>query len=198
MQASFQSMVPGNFYPPSVKGNSHIVRSQARLSGSGGRYLTYARNLEITQEDALRYSEKVDRHDNRQESLSDLFIAGLHFWSFVSDFFDEHNYAGSLSVVQRIDCTEDIELLGTFPGEDERYYHPNAIVFPDAQPYGVATSSSRIGKEIVLFKTQEAREEILAEFMLAHLRELCGASVDYEQLRKVIRALPLRAPIPPY
>ena len=117
---------------------------------------------------------------------------------FVSDFFDEHSNAGSLSVLQRIDCTEDVQLLGTFPGEDGRCFHPNAIVFPDAQPYGLATSSSRMSKEIVLFKTQEAREEIVAEFMLAHLRELCGANVAYEQLRKVIRALPRRAPISPY
>jgi hypothetical protein len=158
----------------------------------------YVRYVEITQEGALRYCEKIDRHDNRQESLSDLFIAGLQFWNFVSDFFDEHNYAGSLSVLQRIDCTEDVRLLGTFPGEDGRYYHPNAIVFPDAQSYGVATSFSRMGKEIVLFKTQEAREEIVAEFMLAHLRELCGANVDYEQLSKVIRTLPKRAAVPPY
>ncbi len=198
MQESFHGIVPGSFYPPSVKANSHMVRWQARLSGGVGRYLTYVRYIEITQEGALRYCEKIDRHDNRQESVSDLFIAGLQFWNFVSDFFDEHNYAGSLSVLQRIDCTADVQLLGTFPGEDGTYYHPNAIVFPDAQPYGVATSSSRMSKEIVFFKTQEARTEIVAEFMLAHLRELCGANVDYEQLRKVIRALPPRAPIPPY
>ncbi len=198
MQTNFQSMVPGNFYPPIMKANSHIVRWQTRLSGGGGRFLTYVRYLEITPEGALRNCEKIDRHDNRQESVSDLFIAGLQFLNFVSDLFDEHNYAGSLSVLHRIDCSEHVQLLGTFPGEDGIYYHTNAIFFPEGQSYGVATGSSKIGKEIVLFKAQEAREELVADFMLAHLRELCGASVDYNRLLRVIRSMPKRAPIPQY
>lgn len=181
-----------------MKATYHIVRWLARLIGAERRSLTYARQLEVTEKGAIRYSEKIDRHDNRQESVSNLFIASLQFWSFMSEYCNAHNYYGSLSVLHRIDCTEDIQLFGTFPRKDGTYYHPNVIFFPDAQPCGVATSSSRMTREIVLFRAQEAREEIVEDFMLAHLRELCGASVDYDRLREVMLTLPERAPIPPF
>lgn len=96
--AHFKSMVPGNFHPPIVTANSHVVRWQSRISGGAGKTLTYVRCLEVNPEGALRFTEKVDRHETRQESVSDLFIESLQFWRFVAEFYRTRNYSGSLSV----------------------------------------------------------------------------------------------------
>ena len=198
IQAHFKSMVPGNFYPPIVTANSHIVRWQSRISGGGGRTLTYVRYLEVNPEGALRYSEKVDRHETRQESVSDLFIGSLQFWRFVTEFYRTRNYSGSLSVLHRIDCTADVQLFATFPDTHGAYHQTNAITFPEAREHGIADGSSRNVREIISFEKPEDRQEIVVESILAHLRELCEASVDYDQLKGVVAALPDRAPIPPY
>jgi len=198
IQEHYKSMVPGNFYPPIVTAKSHVVRWQARLSGGGDRTLTYVRYLEVTPEGALRYAEKVDRHETRQETVSDLFIASLQFWGLVSEFYKTRKYSGSLSVLHRIDCTADVQFSATFPDTAGVYHQTNAISFPEAREYGIAEGSSRNVREIILFEKPEHRQEIVVDSILAHLRELCEASVDYDQLRAVVSALPDRAPIPPY
>ena len=198
IQTQFQTMVPRNFYPPIVTAKSHVIRWQARVSGGGRGALTYVSYLEVTPEGALRYAEKVDRHDTRQESLSDLFIASLQFWGLVSEFYKTRKYSGSLSVLHRIDCTADVQFSPTFPDASGVYHQTNAISFPEACEYGIAEGSSRNVREIILFEKREDRQEIVVDSILAHLRELCEASVDYDQLRGVVLALPDRAPVPPY
>jgi hypothetical protein len=86
----------------------------------------------------------------------------------------------------------------TFPDARGVYYHTDAITFPEERGYGTANGSSRLVKEVESFETRKDREEIVLESMLGHLRELCGASLDYEQLRMLVEAFPDRAPIPPY
>ncbi len=198
IQTQFQSIVPGNFYPPIVTAKSHVIRWQARVSGGGKGALTYVRYLEVTPEGALRYAEKIDRHETRQESVSDLFIGSLQFWGLVSEFYMTRKYSGSLSVLHRIDCTADVQFFPTFPDASGVYHQTNAISFPEAREYGIAEGSSRHIREIILFEKREDRQEIVVDSILAHLRELCEASVDYDQLRTVVSNLPDRAPIPPY
>lgn len=197
METSFSSPVPGNFLPLAQKGSMHRARWIARLS-NGNAYLTYARRLEITEEGAFRYCEKIDRHDNLEESVSDLFVTGLQFFKLLSQFFDEHKYAGPSSALHRVDCLKDVRFLRTFPNEHGQYYESDAILFPDVGMYGIGTGFSRIGKEIISFRTPDEREEKISDFMLAHMRELCGATVDYHKLREVVKGLPERASIPPY
>lgn len=198
IQTHFQTIVPGNFFPPIVTAKSHVNRWQARVSGGGRGALTFVRFLEVTPEGAIRYAEKIDRHESRQESVSDLFIGSLQFWSLLSEFYTTRKYSGSLSVLHRIDCTSDVQFFPTFPDGAGVYQPTNAISFPEAREYGIAESSSRNVREIVLFEKREDRQEIVIESILAHLRELCQASVDYDQLTSVVSALPDRAPIPPY
>ena len=198
METHFQSIVPGNFFPPIVTAKSHVNRWQARVSGGGRGALTFVRFLEVTPEGAIRYAEKIDRHETRQESVSDLFIGSLQFWSLLSEFYATRKYSGSLSVLHRIDCTADVQFIPTFPDGAGVYHQTNAISFPDAQEYGIAEGSSRNVREIILFEKREDRLELVVDSILGHLRELCEASIDYDQLGAVVAALPNRAPMPPY
>jgi hypothetical protein len=197
IETHFKSMVPGNFYPPIVTADSHVVRWQSRISGGRGP-LTYVRYVEVNSEGALRYSEKVDRHETRQESVSDLFIASLQFWGLVLDFYQTRGYSGSLSVLHRIDCVEDVQFFATFPDARGVYYQTDSITFPEGRDHGIAKSSSRNVREVILFEKPGDRQEIVVDSILTHLRELCQASVDYDQLSTVIAGLPGRAALPPH
>jgi diguanylate cyclase (GGDEF)-like protein len=198
LAAHFKGIVPGYPSPPIITADSHVVRWQARVTGGGkSAGLTYVRYLEITSEGAIRYWEKIDRHETRQESISDLYIGSLQFWELVANFYQSRGYSGSLSVLHRIDCSAPVQLFPSFPDASGMYHNTDAISFPDGQQYGIAKDSSRVVKELVSFEKQD-REEIVLGFMLAHLRQLCEASIDYEQIKALIRALPDRAPIPPY
>jgi len=95
-------------------------------------------------------------------------------------------------------CTADLQFFATFPDTHGAYHQTNAITFPEASEHGVADGSSRNLREIISFEKPEDRQEIVVESILAHLRELCEASVDYDQLKSVVAALPDRAPIPPF
>ena len=196
LEAHFKTKVPGIFRQPLVGANSHTMRWQALVSGQGMNW-TYVRYLEVTPEGALRYSERVDRHDTRQESVSDLFIDSLQFWAFVAEFYRSRHYCGSLSVLHRIDCIEDVQVIPTFPDANGTYRSTNAISFPEAREHGIAEGSSRHVREIVSFQKPEEHQEIVIDAVLAHLRELCQATADYEQLESLLAKLPDRAPISP-
>jgi len=189
----FKSMMPGDFYAPDVNANSHLFKWQGRAVG--GESLTYVRYFEITSEGSIRFCEKIDRHDNRIESVSDLYIGSLQFLDFAASFYRSHDYYGSLSAVQRIDCNSNgISLSPTFPDIDGYFSHTAAIAFGD-QTCGNANGSSRVVREIDSFEAED-RIQVVHEFMLAHLRQQCRASIESTELMPLLRNLPERAPIP--
>lgn len=180
----------GNFYPPIMTGDSHVIRWQAQISSGQLGVLTCVRNLEFTSDGSLRYSEKMDRHTTGDESVSDLFIQSLRFLRFAESFYHTRGYFGSLSVMQRIDCTTDMSLRANFPDQDGNYHGTNAIAFI-GQEHGKARGSSRAVSEVEGLGAEE-NQQIVIDFMLSHLRELCQASVDIDGLMRIVKDLPNR------
>ena len=190
----FKGMVPLQEFPPSIGANSHTFRWQGRTSGNLGT-LTYVRYFEITSEGCVRYSEKIDRHDTGVESVSDLYIGSMQFLNFLVAFYYHHGYFGTISAAQRIDCpTEGIRLSSTFPDIDGRYFSTRAINFR-GEEYGRASGSSKTVREINSFDAED-RIQVVHEFLLQNLRQLCQASIDSKELIPILRSLPERATIP--
>lgn len=192
MQAKFNE--PGNFYPPIIAGDSHVIRWQGRISDDQLGVLTCVRNLEFTSDGSLRYSEKVDRHECGEESISDLFIESLKFLRFAEGYYHTRGYFGSFSVLQRVDCTSDIRFRANFPDENGNYHGTNAIAFT-GQDSSRARGSSRVVREVESLGPGE-NGNLVVDFMLSHLRQLCQASVDTDALLKIIKNLPARTSFP--
>jgi hypothetical protein len=192
MQAKFNES--GNFYPPIMAGDSHVIRWQGRISDDQFGVLTCVRNVEFTSDGSLRYSEKVDRHERGEESVSDLFIESLKFLRFAEGYYHARGYFGSLSVLQRVDCTSDIRFRANFPDENGNYHGTNAIAFT-GQDSSRAHGSSRVVREVESLGPGE-NENLVVDFMLSHLRQLCQASVDTGALLKIVKSLPARTCFP--
>jgi hypothetical protein len=180
----------GNFYPPIMTGDSHVIRWQAQTSSDQLGVLTCVRNLEFTSDGSLRYSEKMDRHTTGDESVSDLFIQSLRFLGFAENFYHTLGYFGGLSVMHRVDCTTDMSFRANFPDQDGNYHGTNAIAFIGRE-HGKARGSSSVVREVEGIGAEE-NEQLVIDFMLSHLRELCQASVDSDVLTRVIENLPNR------
>jgi hypothetical protein len=178
----------GNFYPPVMTGDSHVIRWQARILDEQRGVLTCVRNLEFTSDGSLRYSEKIDRHTTGDESVADLFIQSLKFLKFAENYYHSHGYFGSLSVMHRVDSTSDIRLHANFPDQEGNYHGTTAIAF-NGRRQGHARGSSRAVAEVESLGTEE-NERLVTDFMLTHLRELCQASIDSDSLLKVVKSLP--------
>jgi hypothetical protein len=176
----------GQFWPPTLTGESHIVRWQARISGS--IHLTCARCLEFASDGGIRYCEKIDRHESGDESVSDLFIQSVRFLKFAESFYSNRNYFGNLSVLHRIDCTSPVRFAPAFPDEVGNYVFTSAITFL-GQVSGEAKGTSRIVRELSHVELGDP-ETVTCDFMLCHLRELYQANVAYEQLRSVVGSVP--------
>ena len=185
---------PGNFYPPIMGGDSHVIRWQARIVNDRLGVLTCVRNVEFTSDGSLRYSEKVDRHESGEESVSDLIIESLKFLRFAESYYHTRGYFGSLSVLQRIDCTSDIQFRANFPDDDGNYHGTNVIAFT-GQDRSLAHGSSRVVREVEILGPGE-NENLAVDFMLSHLRQLCQASVDTEALLEIVKNLPARSFFP--
>lgn len=180
----------GQFYPPIVTGDSHVIRWQARISSEQRGVLTCVRNLEFTADGSLRYSERIDRHTAGDESASDLFITSLKFLKLAESYYHSRGYFGSLSVMHRIDSTSDLTFRANFPDRDGNYHGTNAIAFI-GQEKGRARGSSRVVREVENLGTEE-NEQLVTDFMLTHLRELCQASIDSDALLRMVKSLPDR------
>ena len=190
VQRYFEDSTLGIFYPSVVTGDAHILRWQAGISNTQYGTLKCVRTFEFTSEGDIRYTENIDRHDARQESIADLFIQSLSFLEFARTFYHTRDYWGGLSVTQRVDCADDVQLFATFPDDNGNYFTTAAIAF-SGQEHGVAEGSSRVLRKVYSLEKDEM-EDLVIEFMLIHLRQLCGASVDYENLKVVVRHLPKR------
>lgn len=192
IQAKFNE--PGNFYPPIMAGDSHVIRWQGRISNEQFGVLTCVRNVEFTSDGSLRYSEKVDRHQGGEESVSDLFIESLKLLRFAESYYHARGHFGSFSVLQRIDCTSDIRFRANFPDENGNYHGTNAIAFV-GQDGSRAHGSSRVVREVESLGSGE-NETLVVDFMLSHLRQLSQASIDTDALLKIIKNLPARTCFP--
>jgi hypothetical protein len=136
----------------------------------------------------------MDRHTTGEESVSDLFIQSLNFLRFAESYYHTRGYFGSLSVLQRIDSTSDLEFRANFPDHAGSYHGTNAIAFT-GQEHSRARGSSSVVQEVEILGAEE-REQIVIDFMLTHLRQLCQASVDSDALRAVVKSLPNRSFFP--
>jgi len=184
--AHFVDTAVGQFWPPTVTGQTHIVRWQGGISSSAAS-LKIVRHFECTSAGELRFSERIDRHKEGQpESVSDLFIGSLRFLKLAQSFYRTQSHFGSLSALHFIDCNKPIEFLPTFPDAQGNYHVTNAIAF--AQPSGAhARGNSPKAQELENIETAR-HEELVCDFMLDHLRQLCQASVDYESLLRTVTA----------
>jgi hypothetical protein len=180
----------GQFCKPAVTGQAHVARWQASIT-SDKALLKIVRHFECTSEGEIRFSGRIDRHEgSHPESVSDLFIESLRFLKLVEKFYGAQNHFGSLSVLHFIDCNQSVEFLSTFPDANGNHHLTNAIVFDRNRG---ATGNS--------FKVQEVEnlesanhKELICDFMLGHLRQLCQASVDYESLISIVADCPIDRP----
>jgi len=78
-----------------------------------------------------------------------------------------------------------------FPDQGGNYHGTNAIVFV-GQGHGKARGSSRVVREVESLGAEE-NEQLVVDFVLSHLRELCQASVDSDALMTLVKNLPNRA-----
>jgi hypothetical protein len=184
----------GNFYPPLMGGDSHTVRWQTRVVNEQLGVVTCVRYMEFTADGTLRYSEKMDRHTNGEESVSDLFIESLKFLRFAETYYHSRGYFGSLSVLQRIDSTSDLRVHANFPDDDGNYRGTNTIAFT-GQDSGQLRGSNRVVREVESLGSGE-NEDLVIDFMLSHLRQLCQASVDTDALREILMHLPAKSYFP--
>lgn len=184
---SFADTSLGNFFPPLMTGESHILRWQARIVNDQLGTLTAARAIEFTSNGGIRYTERLDRHESGKESVSDLVIQSMRFLKFIRQFYADKSYVGSISVAQRVDCPTPISFLSNFPDTNSQYHGTNLITFMGAQA-GQTNGSSRTSIEMGI-DTDDCIG-IVCDFMLTHLRQLCHASVEYAGLRDLIGQLP--------
>jgi hypothetical protein len=184
----------GNFYPPIMAGDSQIIRWQTRIVNERLGVLTCVRNVEFTSDGSLRYAEKVDRHQGGEESVSDLFIESLKFLRFAESYYHTRGYFGSFSVLNRIDCTSNIQFRANFPDDDGNYCGTNAIAFT-GEDHSRAQGSSSVVREVESLGPGE-NETLVVDFMLSHLRQLCQASVETDALLKIVKNLPARTCFP--
>jgi hypothetical protein len=109
---------------------------------------------------------------------------------FCSDTYSRDYFAG-FTVLQRVDCLSAITFHANFPDADGNYHMTNAIVF-DGQQHRKAQGTSKAAQEVDSLGAEE-NEQLVLDFMLAHLRQLCQASIDYDALKAVIKSIPDRA-----
>jgi hypothetical protein len=185
--ASFTDTGLGNFYPPMMAGDSHIIRWQTKVSSDRMGILVAVRAIQLMSDGSIRFAEKIDRHEDGGESISDLFIQSHRFLRFVKDFYMNHGYSGSMSIAQRVDCSSPVDFWPNFPDTNGNYHSTNVIAFIGREK-GRASGSSRISREVDL-QTDDP-ETLICDFMLAHLRQLCHANVDYKGLDDLVRRLP--------
>jgi hypothetical protein len=177
----------GHFYRPRVAANFHIVGWQARITNEIYGILTYARIVKFMSDGSLVYAEKLDRHADKKESISDLFIESQRFFSFAADFYRSRDYFGPFAVSHVVKFLDLTRLYANFPDEKGNYHQTNVVGF-GSNP-GNALGSSRMFREINTLDKYET-QRLLLDFMLAHLRELAQANIDYAALNDLIAKLP--------
>jgi len=183
----------GQFWPPAMTGRSHVLQWQAGIdTSSGGPPARWARNYEFTSDGGLRLSEWVERRESSgRESISDLFISGLRLLELAEEFYREQNSFGRLSILHSVRVPSDFTFLLNFPTADGNYQNTEAIrILPTritAEMSNASYEAFGLGKE--------ERIRIVTDMMLAHLRELRQASVDYEELLRLVTACPIDKPL---
>jgi hypothetical protein len=184
----------GQFWPPIMSGDRHIIQWQAAVDSATAPQLRWARNIEWTSSGDLRFAERIDRRDwNEGESISDLFISGLRFLNLVEEFYRSRSSFGSLSALHTVHLQSGFKLLLTFPGEDGNYRETDAIfIGPMQRTDGPEVSNAT--SEIENFATGN-RVALICDIMLSHLRQLRQANIDYSKLTNVVALCPIDKPL---
>lgn len=187
-RSNFPSTNIGQFWPPIMTSSSHMLRWQAQITGDHDP-LTCVTWLECTSEGAIRLCEKVDRHQTKPETISDLFIRSAQLWRLIKSLYSALEYYGGVTIMHRLDCQEEIEFVSTFPDPyGKGYALTDAIKFPSIEK-GRARGSSCIVREAEGYEVDDPIN-LICEIMLGHLRQLCQAQVDFPELRSLMAAMP--------
>jgi hypothetical protein len=190
MSTHFKSAGLGYFLPPAIHGGSHVVRWQGKIVNDQYGALKCARTLQVNSGGGIRYSEKIDRHPSGGESISDLFIASIQLLRFAAEFYEQRDYFAGFTVFQRVTCSSEVRFHANFPDANGNYHGTNVIAFPD-ELHGKAQGTSKIAEDVDSLSEAQIQALVL-DFMLAHLRELCYASIDYQGLKTVLDNIPDR------
>jgi Putative DNA-binding domain len=184
----------GQFWPSAMTGGSHILRWQASVDVQNGPPVRWARMFEWKSSGDIRFSERIDRRVwNGGESVSDLYISGLRFLKLIAEFYRNQNSFGSLSVLHSVHLEPEFILLQTFPDQDGIYRETNAIAFSPMRPMGrpgTSNATTEIGN-----LARDSHVELVCDFMLTHLRQLREATVDYEEVKKLVAGCPIDKPL---
>lgn len=182
----------GYFWPPSMSGSSHLIRWQSSISSTSGPPARWARLFEFTAAGDLRYSERLDRREsNSGESVSDAFTGGRRFLGLAEEFYRSRNAFGRMSLLHEFRLPPSFRFLLTFPNKQEQWEPTDAITFspvqrPDDGDLRISNSATEVDS-----LTPERRVEIVCEFMLAHLRDLRQANIDFEKLLTLVANCPI-------
>jgi hypothetical protein len=183
----------GNFWPPAMSADRHIVRWQGAVDSDRGAPLRWARNIEWTSSGDIRFAERIDRRDwTGGESVSDLFISSFRFLKLVEEFYRSHNSYGSLSALHSVHMQPDFKLLLTFPDGDGIYHETDAISFSAMQAKD-GMDASNITTEIPNYVLANP-VEVICDLILSHLRQLRQATIDYDKLVAVAAGCPINKP----
>jgi hypothetical protein len=186
----------GYFWPPSMSGGSHLIRWQSSISPTSGPPARWARLFEFTASGDLRYSERLDRRESDSgESVSDAFTGGRRFLGLAEEFYRSRNTFGSMSILHEFRLPPKFRFLLTFPDEQEQWLPTDAITFGPVQRVDdgelrISNSTTEVDR-----LTPERRVELVCEFMLAHLRCLRQANIDFEKLLSLVANCPIDKPL---
>ena len=183
----------GQFWPPAMTGRSHVLQWQAGISSSsGGPPARWPRNYEFTSNGMLRLSEWVERRESSgRESISDLAISGLRFLKLAEEFYQGQDSFGRVTIQHSVRVPTDFQFLLNFPAADGNYSDTEAI---RVSPTRVSAGTSSVSYEAYSLGESE-RVRIVTDIILAHLRELRQASVDYDELLRLLAACPISQPL---
>jgi hypothetical protein len=131
------------------------------------------------------------RESSVRESISDLAISGLRFLKLAEEFYQDQNSFGRMTILHSVRASPDFKFLLNFLAEDGTYRDTEAIRI---WPTRVSAEMSSVSYEAYSLGERE-RVRIVTDIMLAHLRELRQASVDYDELLRLVAACPISLPL---
>jgi hypothetical protein len=184
----------GQFWPPAMSADRHIVRWQGAIDSNGSAPMRWARNIEWTSSGDLRFAERIDRREwSGGESVSDLYVSGLRFLNLMEDFYRSHGSYGSLSALHTVVLQPEFKILLTFPDGDGVYRETDSISFSPMRAKD-GTDVSNVTTEMENLAPGN-RVEVVCDIMLSHLRQLRQATINYEKLIVIVAGCPIDKPL---
>ncbi|MGA3133704.1 MAG: hypothetical protein ABSD59_23305 [Terracidiphilus sp.] len=111
------------------------------------------------------------------------------------EFYRSRNAFGSMSILHEFRLPPSFRFLVTFPNRQEQWEPTDAITFspvqrPDDGEVRISNSTAEVDS-----LAPQRTVEIVCEFMLAHLRNLRQANIDFEKLLSLVANCPIDKPL---